>query len=328
MAQGASKRKQKSGKLMPESGRRYRLITRSDMDGLVCGILLKELDIIDDIMFAHPKDMQDGLIEVGPGDITTNLPYHPDAFISFDHHASEALRVKDAPENHVIDPKAPSAARVVYDYFGAAEGFPEIPEEMMTAVDKADSADFTKDEILNPTGWVLLSFIMDARTGLGRFRDFNISNYQLMMKLIDYCRNHGSIKDILKLPDVKERVDIYFEQEARCREQIQRSAVKHGKTVVLDLRQEDTIWAGNRFLIYALFPQATVSVHVLWGKNKQNTVFAVGKSILNKTSKAKIGKIMLEYGGGGHDAAGTCQVENLRSEETLKELIERIAKDG
>lgn len=328
MAQVASKRKQKNDKLLPEAGRRYRLITRSDMDGLVCGILLKELDIIDDIMFAHPKDMQDGLIEVGPGDITTNLPYHPDAFISFDHHASEALRIKDEQENHIIDPKAPSAARVVYDYFGGAEGFPEIPEEMMTAVDKADSADFTKDEILNPTGWVLLSFIMDARTGLGRFRDFNISNYQLMMKLIDYCRTHGSIKDILRLPDVKERVDIYFEQEARCREQIQRCAVKHGKTVVLDLRQEDTIWAGNRFLIYALFPQATVSVHVLWGKNKQNTVFAVGKSILNKNSKAKIGKIMLEYGGGGHDAAGTCQIENLRSEETLNELIERLAKDG
>lgn len=328
MAQSASKRKQKNGRLMPEPGQRYRLITRSDMDGLICGILLKELNIIDDIMFAHPKDMQDGLIEVGPDDITTNLPYHPNAFICFDHHASEALRIKDAPENHVIDPKAPSASRVVYDYFGGAEAFPEIPEEMMAAVDKADSANFTKDEILNPSGWVLLSFIMDARTGLGRFRDFNISNYQLMMKLIDYCRTHSDIRDILRLPDVKERVDLYFEQEGKCREQIERCAKKHGKTTVLDLRHEETIWAGNRFLVYALFPQATVSVHVLWGKNKQNTVFAVGKSILNRNSKVKIGKIMLEYGGGGHDAAGTCQVENLKSEETLKELIERIAKDG
>lgn len=328
MAQNASKRKHKNGKLMPEPGKRYRLITRSDMDGLVCGVLLKELGVIDDIMFAHPKDMQDGLIEVGPDDITTNLPYNSNAFISFDHHASEKLRVQDNPENHIIDAKAPSAARVVYEYFGGASAFPTISEEMMLAVDKADSADFTKEEILNPTGWPLLSFIMDARTGLGRFRDFNISNYQLMMKLIDYCRNHGDIKDILKLPDVKERVDLYFEQEAKCKQQIERCGQKHGKLVVLDLRQEETIWAGNRFLVYALFPQCTASLHVLWGKNKQNTVFACGKSIVNRSSKVKIGKIMLEYGGGGHDAAGTCQVENLKSEQTLKELIERIGKEG
>ncbi len=328
MAQNASKRKHKNGKLMPVPGKRYRLITRSDMDGLVCGVLLKELGVIDDIMFAHPKDMQDGLIEVGPEDITTNLPYNANAYISFDHHASEALRVKDEPENHVINPKAPSAARVVYEYFGGASAFPTISEEMMLAVDKADSADFTKEEILSPTGWPLLSFIMDARTGLGRFRDFNISNYQLMMKLIDYCRNHGDIKEILKLPDVKERVDLYFEQEAKCKQQIERCGEKHGKLVVLDLRQEETIWAGNRFLVYALFPQCAVSLHVLWGKNKQNTVFACGKSIVNRSSKVKIGKVMLEYGGGGHDAAGTCQVENLKSEQTLKELIERIGKEG
>lgn len=328
MAQSASRKKHKKDRLMPEPGKHYRLITRSDMDGLVCGILLKELGIIDDIMFAHPKDMQDGLIEVGPGDITTNLPYNENAFISFDHHASEALRVRDNPENHVIDAKAPSAARVVYDYFGAAAAFPTISEEMMAAVDKADSADFTKDEILNPAGWPLLSFIMDARTGLGRFRDFNISNYQLMMKLIDYCRTKGDIRDILKLPDVKERVDLYFEQEARCRKQLERCAQKHGKLVVLDMRQEETIWAGNRFLVYALFPQCNASLHVLWGKNKQNTVFAAGKSIINRSSKLKIGKIMLEYGGGGHDAAGTCQVENLKSEQTLKELIERMGKEG
>lgn len=328
MAQSASKRKQKDGKLTPQPGQRYRLITRSDMDGLVCGVLLKELGVIDDVMFAHPKDMQDGLIEVCKDDITTNLPYNENAFLSFDHHASEALRIKDAPENHVINPDAPSAARVVYEYFGGASAFPTISEEMMKAVDQADSANFSKEEILTPSGWPLLSFIMDARTGLGRFRDFNISNYQLMMKLIDYCRNHGNIKDLLKLPDVKERVDIYFEQEAKCKEQIERCAKVFGKLVVLDLRQEETIWAGNRFLIYALFPQATVSMHVLWGKNKQNTVFATGKSIINRSSKLKIGKLMLEYNGGGHDAAGTCQVENLKSEQTLKELIERIQKEG
>ncbi len=315
-------------KIMPESGKKYRLITRSDMDGLVCGILLKELDIIDDVMFAHPKDMQDGLIEVGPGDITTNLPYVDTAFLSFDHHASEGERVQGNPQNHVIDVKAPSAARVVYDYFGAENAFPRVSSDMMEAVDKADSADFSKEEILSPEGWVLLSFIMDARTGLGRFRDFNISNYQLMMKLIDFCRDHNDIADILALPDVKERVELYLEHKAKCQEQIERCSRLRDNLVVLDLRKEETIWAGNRFMIYALFPGCNISIHVMWGKNKQNTVFATGKSILNRTSKTDVGTLMLGYGGGGHQAAGTCQIANLKSDEVLKELIDRITQDG
>lgn len=315
-------------KLMPEVDKKYRLITRSDMDGLVCGVLLKELDIIDDVMFAHPKDMQDGLIDVGPDDITTNLPYVNGVYLAFDHHASEVERLGETLDNHIIDADAPSAARVVYDYFGGTDAFPEVSVDMMNAVDKADSADFTKDEILNPNGWILLSFIMDARTGLGRFRDFNISNYQLMMKLIDHCRDHETIEQILDLPDVKERKDLYFEHNEKFREQIQRCAVVHDNLVLLDLRKEETIWAGNRFEIYALFPQCNISIHVLWGKNKQNTVLAVGKSILNRTSKTHVGKMCLEYGGGGHQAAGTCQVENLRAEEVLQDIIARVNKDG
>ena len=313
---------------MPESGNKYRLITRSDMDGLVCGILLKELDLIDDVMFAHPKDMQDGLIEVGPDDITTNLPYVDTAYIAFDHHASEASRVEGTPDNHVIDINAPSAARVVYDYFGGAEAFPRVSEAMMDAVDKADSANFSKEEILFPEGWVLLSFLMDARTGLGRFRDFNISNYQLMMKLIDFCREHNDIDAILNLPDVKERVDLYYEHQVRCREQIERCSNIYDNLVVLDLRKEETIWAGNRFVIYALFPQCNISIHILWGKNKQNTVFATGKSIIDRSSKTNIGQMMLGYGGGGHHAAGTCQITNLKAEEILQELIAKINEDG
>ena len=225
-------------------------------------------------------------------------------------------------------PKAPSAARVVYDYFGGAERFPDISEDMMDAVDKADSAQFSKEEILNPEGWVLLSFLMDARTGLGRFRDFNISNYQLMMKLIDHCRNHDTIEDILQLPDVKERVDLYMEHQMKAREQLERCAQVHENLVVLDLRKEETIWATNRFKIYALFPQTNISLHALWGKNKQNTVFAIGKSILNRTSATDVGTLCLGYGGGGHQAAGTCQIDNLKAEETLQEIIEKVTADG
>jgi len=315
-------------KLKPHPTKKYRLITRSDMDGLVCAVLLKELGIIDDISFAHPKDMQDGLIDVDQDVITTNLPYVEGVYMSFDHHASEVSRVKSHPENHVIDAKAPSASRVVYNYFGGESAFPNISEEMMKAVDKADSAAFSKDEILEAKGWELLSFIMDARTGLGRFRDFNISNYQLMMKLIDTVREHKSIADILKMSDVKERVDLYHSHLPKFREQIERCARVHENLVVLDLRKEDTIWAGNRFMIYALFPKCNISMHVMWGKNKQNTVCAIGKSILNKTSKTHVGDLCLSYGGGGHDAAGTCQLENLKSDDKIQDIIKKINKDG
>lgn len=317
-----------SAKILPDPDKKYRLITRSDMDGLVCAVILKDLGMIDEVTFAHPKDMQDGLIDVGPNDITTNLPYVEGVYLAFDHHSSEAERVSGNPDNHVIKPDVPSAARVVYDYFGGAEKLPNISNEMMIAVDKADSADFTKDEILNPEGWVLLSFIMDARTGLGRFRDFNISNYQLMMQLIDVCLEKQDISEILLMPDVKERVDLYYEQQIKFREQVERCSDVHQNLVILDLRKEESIWAGNRFVIYALFPQCNISIHVLWGKNKQNTVLAIGKSILDRNSKTHVGNLCLSYGGGGHQAAGTCQIENLRAEETLLEIIEKINADG
>lgn len=314
-------------KLKPAAGKKYRLITRSDMDGLVCAVLLKELGIIDDISFAHPKDMQDGLVDIDSDVITTNLPYVPGVYMAIDHHSSEMERVKDHPDNHIIDPKAPSAARVVYDYFGGREAFPNISEDMMAAVDKADSAAFSKDDILEASGWALLSFIMDARTGLGRFRDFNISNYQLMMKLIDTVPNNR-IEDIMAMPDVKERVDLYHSHLPKFREQIERCARVHSNLVVLDLRKEDTIWAGNRFMIYALFPKTNISAHIMWGRNKQNTVVAIGKSIMNRTSKTKVGDLCLKYGGGGHDAAGTCQIPNLKADQILDEIVQKINKDG
>jgi nanoRNase/pAp phosphatase (c-di-AMP/oligoRNAs hydrolase) len=306
---------------------KFRLVTRSDFDGLVCAMLLKELGMLEDIKFVHPKDMQDGKIEVSANDITTNVPYVKGVHLAFDHHASEAVRVGDKPANHIIDPKAMSAARVVYDHYGGANAFPRIREEMMTAVDKADAARFSKDEILKPSGWVLLNYLMDPRTGLGRFREFRISNYQLMMQLIDDCLT-SSIDEVLQTPDVKERVELYFEHEAKAREQIQRCSTVHKNLVILDLRNEDPIYAANRFLIYALYPQCNISIHVLWGLKKQNTVFATGKSILDRGSKTSVGELMLAYGGGGHAAAGTCQIDNEKAEGVLKELIAKINADG
>ena len=309
------------------SDEKFRLVTRSDFDGLVCAVLLKELDMIDEIKFVHPKDMQDGTILVSGNDISTNLPYVPGVHLAFDHHASESIRVDDKPENHIIDPDAPSAARVVYDYYGGAAAFPNVSVDMMDAVDKSDSAQFSKDEILNPGGWVLLNYLMDSRTGLGRFKEFRVSNYQLMMQLIDYCRDH-TIDEILALQDVKERVELYESHDGKHRDQIERCATVHGNLVVLDLRDEETIFAGNRFMVYALYPDCNISIHILWGLNKLNTVYAVGGSIINRTSNTNIGELMLKYGGGGHEAAGTCQVENDDAERVLGELIEVITTAG
>jgi len=306
---------------------KFRLVTRSDFDGLVCAVLLNELNLIDDIKFVHPKDMQDGKVEITANDITTNLPYVAAAHLAFDHHLSETIRNTGERKNHIIEAEAPSAARVVYNYYGGKSNFPTIADDMMDAVDKADSAQFSRDEILNPSGWVLLNYLMDARTGLGRFREFRISNYTLMMDLIKYCRNHN-IDEILELADVRERVELYFEQAEKAKEQLLRCTTVHKNLAVLDLRNEETIWATNRFMIYALFPQTNISIHILWGVQKQNTVFATGKSILDRGSKTNVGELMLEFGGGGHQAAGTCQVDNDQAAATLQTLITRINTDG
>jgi nanoRNase/pAp phosphatase (c-di-AMP/oligoRNAs hydrolase) len=308
---------------------RYRLVTRSDFDGLVCAVLLKSRGMIDDILFAHPKDVQDGKVPIGEGDITANVPYAPKAHMAFDHHESETARIGgQAPRNLVLDPKAPSASRVIYDHFGGRDAFPAFSQELLAAADKADSAQFTTEEVLDPKGWVLLSFLMDPRTGLGRFKDFEVSNYKLMMEVFETSRQDSKVDDLLRLPHLAERVALYRSHQAPFREQLHRCAKVHRNLVVIDLRGEETIYAGNRFVIYALFPKCNISMHVMWGMKKEVTVFAMGKSIFNRTSKTDIGRLALSYGGGGHAAAGTCQVANDRAETVLAELIARITTDG
>ena len=302
---------------------KFRLVTRSDFDGLVCAVLLKKVGIIEDIQFVHPKDMQDGKIAVSARDITTNLPYVEGVHLAFDHHLSETIRNKGERSNHIIDPKAPSAARVVYRYYGGEKTFPAAWNEMMEAVDKGDSAQYGIDEILNPSGWALMNFLMDARTGLGRFKEFRISNYQLMMELIEKCITL-SIDEIIALPDVQERVQLFQEHAELAKQQIQRCSTIHGDLVVLDLRNEETIYAVNRFMIYALYPDCKISIHVMWGLKQQNTVFAIGKSILNRNATMNIGELCLGYGGGGHQNAGTCQVANEVAGVKLNEIIEKI----
>lgn len=303
---------------------RYRLVTRSDFDGLVCAALLRELQMLDDILFVHPKDVQDGLVDITSRDILTNLPYQPACHLCFDHHDSESIRNGQFTRpNYILDPSADSAARLVYSYFGGAARFPRISAQMMAAVDKCDSARFSREDILDPRGWDMLNFLMDPRTGLGRFRDFRISNYQLMLALIDYCRQH-TIAEILALPDVRERVELYNSHRKDYCEQIARCSGVYGNVAVIDLRNEDVIYCGNRFLAYALLPECNISIHLLRSRQPQTTVIAVGKSILNRTNPVNVGALMLRHGGGGHAAAGTCQIPAAQADALVPDIVSEL----
>jgi nanoRNase/pAp phosphatase (c-di-AMP/oligoRNAs hydrolase) len=308
-----------------------RLVTRSDFDGLVCAVLLKQVETIDTIQFVHPKDLQDGKFAVTSEDILTNVPYVPGCGLWFDHHLSEVNRVVGGRSAAGGTPfkgecrVAPSAARVVYDYYGGRERFGNI-DALMAAVDKADSAQFTREEILQPTGWTLLSFIMDARTGLGRFQDYRISNYQLMYELIDACTKL-SVDEILEGQDVQERVRRYWEQDTLFRQMVREHSWEERNVVVSDLRGVDPIYCGNRFMIYALYPEQSASIWIVSGKQNQNCVFACGKSILNRTCRTNIGMLCRQFGGGGHEASGTCQVSHEQAEETLRALLAAMHRD-
>ena len=301
----------------------YTLYTRSNFDGLVCAALLKEIGIIDEVKFVHPKDVQDGKIQLGPNDITASLPYCSGVYMAFDHHSSEAVRTKNAKDNYIIEPAAPSSARIIYEYFGGEDRFSSTLYDLMEAVDNADCTSFSENDVLNPQGWVLLNYLMDPRTGLGRYRNFNISNYNLMLKLVDLC-SQKSITEIMEDPDVRERVALYNEEQEKFKEQIKRCTRVEGNVAILDVKNEEVIHVGNRFMVYALFPKCNVSVHTFYGKQNQNTVFAVGKSIINRSCPIDIGAMMYEYAGGGHVNAGTCQVDNDKAEETLHSILERI----
>ena len=302
-----------------------RLLTRSDFDGLACGALLKELGLINELKFVHPKDIQDGLVEASENDILANIPYIPGCKLWFDHHSSENVRLGDI-KYEGCSRHADSAARVVYDYYGGEAAMPHF-REMIVAVDKVDAGKLTKEEILSPEGWVLLGFIMDPRTGLGRFRNFRISNYDLMMMLIDACRTMN-IDEILALPDVKERVDMYFEQDALFKEMLLKYTQTDGNVIITDLRNVDPIYTGNRFLIYSLFPEQNISMWVVDGRGKQNCPIAVGYSVLNRTSKTNVGRLLLKYGGGGHHMVGTCQIAYEETDRVMDELTKAMKADG
>jgi len=303
-----------------------RLLTRSDFDGLACAALLKEVGVIDSWKFVHPKDIQDGLIEVSDNDVLANIPYVKGCNMWFDHHSSEAERLGTGIVFKGESRLAPSAARIIYEYYGGVEKLPHF-DDMIKAVDKVDSGSLEKDDIANPQKWVLLGFIMDPRTGLGRFRSFKISNYELMEVLIEACRSQ-KIEQILEMPDVVERVEMYFKQNELFKDMIQKHTKVDGNVILTDLRGVESIYTGNRFLIYTLYPAQNISVWVIDGRGKQNCPIAVGHSILNRTSQTDVGNLLLKYGGGGHRQVGTCQVDYAEADRVINELVAAMKKDG
>ncbi|MFW6011159.1 MAG: exopolyphosphatase [Desulfosalsimonas sp.] len=302
---------------------KYRLLTRSDLDGLVCAVLMRYLELVDEIVLIdHPGVMQEGRFEVKGNDIITNLPYVPGAYLAFDHHVSETLRSRDNP-GHIIEPDAPSAARVVYEYYGGRSRFPGFFDDIMKAVDKADSGNFSRSEILYPTGWTLLNFLVDKRTGIEDWGTFAVSEKEFKLRLIEWM-GYQTIDEILLLPDVAQRVDVYFQYEEKYKEQLCQNAVAKQNIVIIDCRRKESVYPGNRFIIYALYPQCNISIQIKHEPDQGKTTFSVGKSIINKTSDVNIGELMLKYGGGGHRAAGACHVPDAEAGEVLAELVEAL----
>lgn len=301
-----------------------RLMTRSDFDGLACAVLLVEAGVVDDYEFVHPKDLQDGLIEVTANDVLANVPYVPGCGLWFDHHSSENERLEllKKQEYQGASMIMPSCARVIYDYYGGAEKFSKFDENgMMAAVDMCDSGQLSIEDIRNPEGWVLLGFIMDPRSGLGYHKEYRISNYTLMKDLIQYCRVMGA-DHILQLPDIQERIKRYFSQETEYEAMIRSNAHTEDNVLVIDLLEVEELKVGNRFKEYAMYPAQNISIRIMWGQRKEKVVFTCGHSILNRTSQTNVGHLMLQYGGGGHTRVGTCQIPVEDWIQVRNELIE------
>lgn len=304
---------------------KYKLLTRADLDGIMSATLLKKFGLIDEVEFCHPKDMQDGKIEVTDNNIITNLPYNENAHFVFDHHFSEDVRAYNRKSNHIINPVAKSATRVIYEYFGGADKFPQGWDEMLDSVDKADSGNVTEDEIKKPKGWLMLNYLLDPRTGLGRYDSkFRLKNFDFMKHVIDIIQTTSDIQDILDDPDVKSRVNFYMLEQEKFIEQLKRCSTVKDNVVIVNYKDEKEIHVGNRFMVYTLFPQCNVSIHKIMGADGTKTVFAVGKSVINRTSQLNVAELMSEHGGGGHRNAGTCQVLHSEADKVLENIIENL----
>lgn len=300
-----------------------RLLTRDDFDGLACAALLTEKGIVDDYFFVHPREIQAGNITVTSDDTLANVPYAQGCGLWFSHRSTEVGNVEFKGEARSAD----STAQVIWDYYGGTATFGDRFLPLIEAVNTISTANLTWEEILLAEGWIILAFIIDPRTGLAQMEDFRISNEQFYKDMIGYCRTK-TIDEILEVPDVRERVDRYNEQQILFKDMLRGCSEDHRNVVVTNLLNEETIYCGNRFVIYASHPDQNIEIRLEWDKSKENVIFSCGHSILNRTSKTDVGQLMFKYGGGGHEKAGSCRIPKDKWETVLEEILEQMKQDG
>lgn len=295
-----------------------RLVTRADLDGLTSAVLLQEVMPIESVEFAHPKDVQDGKYAISENDVIANLPYDSRAKLWFDHHLSQA---DDEATDRTFEGRfalAPSAARVIADHFQSPK-FDRFAE-LLEATDKLDSAQLDRDDIVDPKGWVLVGYTLDPRSGLGAFKEY----FRHLMALAQT----KTVAEILEDPEVKAHVSRLKRETEDFKRHLVDSSRLDGNVVVTDVRGNRSAPSGNRFLIYDLFPAANVSVRVAGGHDGKYVSIQVGRSILNRTNRTNVGILMAEYGGGGHEGAGTCQPATADADRVLGEIIETLKRNG
>lgn len=304
-----------------------RLLTKSDFDGVVCASILKELGLVDDVKFVHAKDVKDNKVSIMGADIMVNLPFDNRCVLCFDHHSSEVELAQFASESGkwVFDHTKKSCSRLLYEYYETTSGIKTIPEYLINAVDMCNAAEISTGDILQPEGYVLISFILDARTGLGRFRDFRVSNQAMIKSLTSQLLNL-SAKEILKLPDMQERIRLYKRYEKRFIAQLNKVVKIQDNIAVIDYRQESVIYPGNRFMVYVLYPEIEYSVHIIWGLRHQNTVIMPGKSITRRTGSVHIGQLCHKYEGYGVEGAGSIQCESRDYEKVLDSILTALRR--
>jgi hypothetical protein len=294
-----------------------RLITRADLDGLTSAILLQEVEPIEEVDFAHPKDVQDGKVALSANDILANLPYDERAALWFDHHVSQS----DAAWNPAMRGEfgvAPSAARVIADHY-KSDRFSRF-SELMEATDRLDAAQLTRDDIVDPQGWILVGYTLDPRSGLGAFKDY----FRHLMGLA----KAKTVDQILQDPEVSKHVARLKAEEPAFREHLLATSRQDGNVVITDVRGLKNLPSGNRFLIYELFPTANVSVRIADGRNNEFVSVQVGHNILKRDCKTSIGDTLAGYGGGGHVGAGTCQPPPADADRVINEIVEILKRNG
>jgi nanoRNase/pAp phosphatase (c-di-AMP/oligoRNAs hydrolase) len=300
-----------------------RLVTRGDLDGLTSAVIVTMKEPIDEIVLVHPQDITDKRLEIRSDDILANVPYHPDCGMWFDHHLLTESNEKPPERFRGRYGLAPSAARLVYDYYREQSPNDVALQRLATLVDETDRLDaarLTPEDVENPQSYILLGYTIDSRTGLGSFDDY-------FRKLVEWLKAM-SIDEVLREPEVQERVERLHNDQDEFRKLLRRNSFQLNNVVITDLRDVEQLPAGNRFLIYSLFPETNVSLRVHWGPRRDSVVAAVGHSIFNRTCHTSVGELMSRYGGGGHRGAGTCVLALDQAAEAIDEILYELQANG